>query len=31
MNIGLIDVDGNYKKKRGGANVYPNLALAIKL
>lgn len=28
MKIGLIDVDGHAKKKKWGATVYPNLALA---
>lgn len=28
MRIGLIDVDGHAKKKKWGATVYPNLALA---
>lgn len=26
--IGLIDVDGHAKKKKWGATIYPNLALA---
>lgn len=28
MKIGLVDVDGHAKKKKWGATVYPNLALA---
>lgn len=28
MNIGLVDIDGHAKKKKWGATVYPNLALA---
>ena len=28
MRIGLIDVDGHAKKKKWGATIYPNLALA---
>ncbi len=28
MQIGLIDVDGHAKKKKWGATIYPNLALA---
>lgn len=28
MRIGLVDVDGHAKKKKWGATVYPNLALA---
>lgn len=28
MNIGLVDVDGHAKKKKWGATIYPNLALA---
>ena len=28
MNIGLIDVDGHASKKKWGATIYPNLALA---
>lgn len=28
MHIGLVDVDGHAKKKKWGATVYPNLALA---
>lgn len=28
MNIGLIDVDGHARKKKWGATIYPNLALA---
>lgn len=28
MLIGLVDVDGHAKKKKWGATIYPNLALA---
>lgn len=28
MKIGLVDVDGHAKKKKWGATIYPNLALA---
>jgi hypothetical protein len=28
MLIGLVDIDGHAKKKKWGATVYPNLALA---
>ena len=28
MKIGLVDVDGHLKKKKYGATIYPNLALA---
>ena len=28
MKIALIDVDGHAKKKKWGATIYPNLALA---
>lgn len=27
MKIGLVDVDGHFKKKKWGATIYPNLAL----
>ena len=27
MKIGLIDVDGQAKKKKWGSTIYPNLAL----
>lgn len=28
MTIGLVDIDGHAKKKKWGATIYPNLALA---
>jgi len=28
LEIGLVDVDDNAKKKKWGATIYPNLALA---
>jgi len=28
MNIGLVDIDGHAKKKKWGATIYPNIALA---
>lgn len=28
MKIGLVDIDGHAKKKKWGATIYPNLALA---
>lgn len=28
MNIGLVDIDGHAKRKKWGATIYPNLALA---
>lgn len=28
MKIGLIDVDGHASKKKWGATIYPNIALA---
>lgn len=31
MTIGLVDIDGHAKKKKWGATIYPNLALAMQL